>query len=75
MKRSEMVEHIAADIEEMLTNLENRPKTRPHIAETTANNILDMLEGFGMLPPTSMSWVQNGDQVSYESATVWEPEE
>jgi len=51
MKRSEMVGHIAAELEEMLSTLEARPKTRPYITDRFANNLLDMLEGFGMLPP------------------------
>lgn len=46
MKRSEMLEHMIADISEALEHLDNRPKTRRYVARTLAENILAMQEGF-----------------------------
>lgn len=74
MKRSEIIQRIAADLEEMLVNLENRPRTRPHIAKRTANNILDMLEGFGMSPPDWDDTVY-GYNEGYILPPEWEPED
>ena len=46
------------ELEEMLESLKNRPRTRPHWTERTANDLLAMLEGFGMLPPAKEGNVQ-----------------
>lgn len=59
MKRSEMLEHMIADIEDALINLDNRPNTKPYFSEKLANNLLDMIEGFGMVPPGEVSEAGN----------------
>ena len=52
MKRSEMVEHIRAELEEMLKEHHNvSDKRYPHWINGKASSMLDMMEGFGMLPP------------------------
>ena len=52
MKRSEMVEHIKAELEELLKGYHNVSEKRyPHWINGKASGILDMLEGFGILPP------------------------
>lgn len=51
MKRSEMIEHIKAELEEMVEVMKLRPKAAKHQPERFANSLLDMIEGFGMLPP------------------------
>ena len=51
MKRSEMLKHMIEDIEQHLFTLEHRPNTRKHFPSILANELLDMIEGFGMLPP------------------------
>lgn len=51
MKRSEMLDHIKEDL---LEKLKHRWLERGEIdkwAKFTANELLDMVEGFGMLPP------------------------
>lgn len=46
-----MLEHMIEDIEQHLFTLERRPNTRKHFSAILANELLDMIEGFGMLPP------------------------
>lgn len=76
MKRSEMIDHIKADLEEMLEILELRPKTRPYIAERYANDILDMIEGFGMLPPIDPKDIfYTSDCPEGEHLNGWESED
>lgn len=51
MKRSEMLDHIKEDI---ISNLDHRwlaSGQRDRWAIYVANQLLDMVEGFGMLPP------------------------
>lgn len=66
MKRSKMVEIIANQLDGTNQYSDNL---------VVAERILTTVENIGMLPPMSMTWVQYGDQVSYENATAWEPEE
>lgn len=75
MKRSEVIEHIKADIEEMLKNMKNRPSAAKYMPERYANEILDMLEGFGMLPPHNKSaQAMSGSYDESIGCCIWEPE-
>jgi 5,10-methylenetetrahydrofolate reductase len=52
MKRVEVIEHIKSELQELAESLENTTeKRRRHIIQNKAESILDMLEGFGMMPP------------------------
>ena len=51
MKRSEMLEHIKDDLLEKLSHRYLQQGQLEKWASLTANELLDMLEGFGMLPP------------------------
>jgi hypothetical protein len=51
MKRSEMLDHIKEDLLEKLKHRWLERKETDKWAEFTANQLLDMIEGFGMLPP------------------------
>lgn len=69
MKRSEILQHMIEDIEQHLFVLEHRPNTKKHFSSILANELLDMLEGFGMLPPALPS-LNFTDTYGHE----WEPE-
>lgn len=47
MKRSEMIEHIAEELMDVVNAIE---KDRPYFQRKAAD-LLDMIEGFGMQPP------------------------
>lgn len=51
MKRSEMVRHIKNDLIEKLEHIWLNIGQKDRWAQYTANELLDMIEGFGMLPP------------------------
>lgn len=51
MKRNDMINHMIEEIKEKRERLELRPNTEPYFNKDLANDLLDMLEGFGMLPP------------------------
>lgn len=50
MLRSEMIEHIQADLKELLLAKSNKSNLDTFLQKKAAS-ILDMIEGFGMLPP------------------------
>jgi hypothetical protein len=72
MKRSEILNHIKEDLVKKL-NHSKFSKGSEVWSEFVANELLDMLEGFGMLPPEVKTIPQhvidNG-----ESANYWESE-
>ena len=51
MKRTEMVEHIAAEIEDMFNTRQYSKETDAGFYKRKAANLLDMLLGFDMAPP------------------------
>lgn len=51
MKRSEMIEHITEDLLEKLDHYKLKQGKRVW-AKFVANELLDMIEGFGMTPPS-----------------------
>lgn len=52
MKRSEMIEHIQAELQETVERYSTASdKRKPHLLKYQAEGILAMIEGFGMLPP------------------------
>lgn len=53
MKRSEMLDHIKEDLLEKLKHRWLERGETDKWVEFTANELLDMIEGFGMLPPES----------------------
>lgn len=56
MKRSEMLEHIQAELEDLLKQQAGVSiKRYPHWIKAKAADILDMCEGFGMEPPFNES--------------------
>lgn len=71
MKRSKMLEHMIEEIKDRRETLKLRPNTEPYFNKDLANNLLDMIEGFGMLPPDralvhpELKYVDNS----------WEPED
>lgn len=83
MKRSEMIEHLKAEIEEHLLTLKYRPNTEKYFSDTLANEILDIIEGFDMKPPYRPAttedledWGVTQDFIDEHNFTVqeWEPE-
>ena len=81
MKRSEMIKHIAAELQVIACVVEgpnsiNMP--RAGYFQRRAAGLLDMIEGFGMQPPpyTFKHEVVNPDTVKTISVTnyEWEPE-
>ena len=51
MKKSEMIEHIAAEMSDAYHNRQLSRETEDAYWQRKATNLLDMLLGFGMLPP------------------------
>jgi hypothetical protein len=78
MRRSEMLEHIKEDLLEKLNHRWLERGETDKWAEFTANELLDMIEGFGMLPPLN-DWDFNmdGDKATADNVRyyTWEPEE
>lgn len=78
MKRSEMLTHMIEDIEQHLFTLEHRPNTRKHFPAILANELLDMIEGFGMLPPADYHPRDKDADLAVrvgEFYMKWEPED
>ena len=87
MKRSEVLNHIKEDLLEKLKHRWLERGETDKWAEFTANQLLDMIEGFGMLPPLApvsrtevLSKFNNGQQVvgsfTYiDHKNEWEPED
>lgn len=76
MKRSEMIEYIRDDLEEILSECKHvRPTRYEHWIKYKAEGILSMLEGFDMLPPHNKL---SQDMIGYPhkviGACIWEPE-
>lgn len=76
MKRSEMIEHLE---EELLDYIEclNLRKSDKGYSKHRAAGILDMLEGFGMLPPKTIleSYsINSSGGMQPESTHEWESE-
>ena len=70
MKRSEMLEHIQAELEGMVESIRLRPNAAKYAPERYANGLLDMIEGFGMYPP-----YPSGPHNPEELNSGWEPED
>lgn len=68
MKRSEMLDYIKEDLLEKLSHRYLEHGEGEKWAEFTANELLDMVEGFGMFPPTVRGGSMNG-------WNRWEPED
>ena len=75
MKRSEMVEHIEADLLDMLDTIKLRPNAAKHQPNIFANDILDMIEGFGMLPPPHIKELPETDTINAIMLNEWEAED
>lgn len=69
MKRSEMIGHIKEDLLEKLKHRWFERGETDKWAEFTANELLDMIEGFGMLPPEIIV-----DYSPLTTANTWEEE-
>jgi hypothetical protein len=67
MKRSEMLEHIRSELRETMHGLSISNEKINQYFWRRANGLLDMIEGFNMLPPGEVNEVGN---VVHE----WEPE-
>lgn len=69
-----MIQHIKDEIKQHLFILKNRPNTEKHFVNSLANELLDMIEGFDMLPPP----VGVGEEDEYgflDYEFKWEPED
>lgn len=69
MKRSEMLDHIKEDLLEKLKHRWLERGETDKWADYTANQLLDMIEGFGMLPPSIEYWYSDYPE------NRWEPED
>lgn len=76
MKRNKMIEHIKSELI-LICEYYNMAsdKAKLHKINNGAADILDMLEGFGMLPPMYVRYVdqENGNTLCQE-LLEWEPE-
>lgn len=71
MKRSEALEYIKHELQDFARNYEMASeKARPHKLEHGAENILDMMLGFGMSPPDHDNTVFEG----FINPPEWESE-
>lgn len=90
MKRSEMLNHIKEDLLEKLKHRWLERGETDKWAEYTANQLLDMIEGFGMLPPPTKTDTVTSylvycyypevtgnatDQLDITNSQLWEPED
>ena len=84
MKRSEMLDHIKEDLLEKLKHRWLERGETDKWAEFTANELLDMIEGFGMLPPltkalpydfTNTGFTQDFLDEHEFKVNRWEPED
>lgn len=80
MKRSEMLDHIKEDLLEKLKHRWLERGETDKWAEFTANQLLDMIEGFGMLGPKDESYEQYyARELGYETyqdylaCSIYEP--
>lgn len=73
MKRSEMADYLAGDIKDIIAAHKTKSPAydESKFALSRAYDILDMIEGFGMLPPGV------GQRISqhYYIINEWEPED
>lgn len=79
MKRSEMLEHIEAELLEFakIYNISSE-KAKSHKVRAYAENILSMLLGFGMLPPQRLKYIEENSNPymdSFKEIYDWEPED
>lgn len=81
MKRSEMLEHISAEMLEYLENRRFSLEADEKYYARKAKDLLDMLQGFGMLPPLNEQnyhYMDNEDRYAVnlaKSLYTWENEE
>ena len=77
MKKSEMVEHIAAEFINAIENSEHSNESEEKYYKRKAADILDMMLGFGMLPPnlTGTAEVEVVDEGVSVSIWGWEAED
>lgn len=84
MKRSEMLDHIKEDLLEKLKHRWLERGETDKWAEFTANQLLDMIEGFGMLPPETKALPQDFVNLGFTQEFLdehefkvnrWEPED
>ena len=73
MKRSEMIEHIAAEMVDATASRKYSNETEEAYYKRKATGILDMIEGFGMSPPVIKLLVEIPADQPY-NVTQWEPE-
>jgi len=71
MKKSEMVEYIKTELLEFHERYSKaNEKRKKHLLQNNASGILDMMLGFGMLPPPVFPMDKNDAGVFYD----WEDE-
>lgn len=71
MKRSEMLDMLTDEIEEILEMSKFKSVNDAKFCERRARGLLDLIEGLGMLPPD-----QNANATPpCEVLTYWEPED
>lgn len=84
MKRSEMLDHIKEDLLEKLKHRWLERGETDKWAEFTANQLLDMIEGFDMLPPLTKALPQDFVNLGFTQEFLdehefkvnrWEPED
>lgn len=84
MKRSEMLDHIKEDLLEKLKHRWLERGETDKWAEFTANQLLDMIEGFSMLPPETKALPQDFVNLGFTQEFLdehefkvnrWEPED
>jgi hypothetical protein len=73
MKRSEMIDHIVAEMVDAEANRKYSNEAGEAYFKRRAVSLLDMIEGFGMLPPEVPTLTING--VSFIAKNIWEPED
>ena len=74
MKRSEMIEHIEAEMIEFFDKYQRASdKAKPHKSKAAAEGLLAMLEGWGMLTPFSRAQYNKNTHEGVDGHD-WEPE-
>ena len=58
MKRSEMIEHIAQELIDIAVDEKSHKTAYQGYFQRKAADLLDMIEGFGMLPPPRDKFVE-----------------
>lgn len=76
MKRDEMIEFICDEIKDSLNMRQYSGETDEKYWKRKSAQILDMIEGFGMLPPPRMRYIEteNGNTLCSEDCS-WECED